>query len=245
MNKRTALFLTSALVFLFMGNYFFFSSSEKGQLETVIIARAIDGDTFILEDNRTIRLININTPEKNEKGYEEAKTFLSQFESKKALLADKGTEKYGRTLGRIYVDSVYINLELVKQGLAHNFLVDEDEIPDFFKAQRKAFSEQKGMWERSPFYDCLRAEIDKKEEYVRIVSSCASTLEGWTIKDETTHPYTIESPIADTFTLWSASGEEDRENRYWGRENVWNNDRDTLFIRDENELLVLYIPYGY
>lgn len=245
MNKPASLFLTCAIVFLFIGNYFFFTSTQEEKLEPIVIVRAVDGDTFILEDNRTIRLINVNTPEKNERGYAEAKDFLSQFESKTAFLDNEGTEKYGRTLGRVYADSQYINLELVKQGLAHSFLVDENERGDFFQAQEKAFRDQRGIWERSPFYECLRAKIDKREEYVRITSSCASTLEGWTIKDETTHPYTLHNPTHTSFTLWSAEGKNSAEDKYWGRGNVWNDDRDTLFVRDENELLVLYSPYGY
>lgn len=245
MNKQAAFFLTCAMVFLIAGNYYFFSPEETLIRERVGVRRAIDGDTLLLADNRTVRLINVNTPEKNERGYDDAKSFLARLEGKKVELEAEGTEKYGRLLGRIYFESRYINLELVRGGFAHSFLVNDKEKSNFFKAQQNAFEEEKGIWKRSPLYRCLIAEIDKKAEYVRVMSRCASTMETWTFKDETTHPYTIKRPAAQTFVLYSSEGNETFDKLYWKRGNVWNDDADTLFVRDENELLVLYQPYGY
>lgn len=245
MNARAAIFATVSVVFLLIGNYYFFSSEQENSRERVIIARAIDGDTVLLEDNRTVRLVNINTPEKKERGYLEARQFLEQFEGETVLLDVQGTEKYGRLLGKIYFEEEYLNLELVKRGLAHSFLVNDDEVTLFFNAQQRAFTAEEGIWARSPLYGCIQIEIDKKGEYLRVESSCASTLKQWTFKDETTHSYTVTSPIAKEFVLWSSKGNDSETDRYWGRGSVWNDDRDSLFVRDENQLLVLYRSYGY
>lgn len=245
MKSSAALFVTFSIVFLLAGNYVFFYSDEIDAREEVIIERAIDGDTVRLRDGRTVRLININTPEKKERGYTDALAFLGQFENRSASLENRGTEKYGRVLGALYVDEEYLNLELVRQGFAHTLLVAEGETRLFFDAQTDAFEARKGIWQRSPLYGCLKAEIDKKEEYLRIESACDSSLARWTVKDETTHPYTLAEPLESHFTLFSGEGDETSEAKYWGRGNAWNNDRDSLFIRDDDELLVLYQSYGY
>lgn len=245
MKPRAALFLTVAFVFIVFGNYFFFFSPERESRETVIIERAIDGDTVVLRDGRTIRLININTPEKKETDYEAAHAFLASFENTSVFLDARGTEKYGRTLGALYTQNLYINLEIVRRGLAHNFLVDDEEIKIFARAQEEAYQEERGVWKRSPDYGCMRAEINKKDEYVLITLDCASTLTGWSIKDETTHSYRLGSASESTVTLYSGEGMETPTSLYWGRGHVWNDDRDTLFVRDKDGLLVLYQPYGY
>lgn len=244
MKKDVALFVTIGFVLLCAGNYFLLYN-EQAEREKVIVARAIDGDTVVLNDGRTIRLVNINTPERNERGYDEAKEFLQTLENKTVFLENRGVEKYGRGLGVLYVDNENINLELVRRGLAHTLLVEDDEAKIFHRVQEKAFETKRGIWERSPSYGCLQAEIDKKEEYILFRSQCGPSLHEWTVKDETTHSYKLGEGLNERFTLYSEEGVESSSERYWGRGNVWNNDRDSLFVRDENELLVLYSPYGY
>ena len=70
--------------------------------EQIVVARVIDGDTLELQDKTAIRLKNINTPEKNEYGYEQAKNFLKNFENKTATIEKNGLDKYGRTLAKVY-----------------------------------------------------------------------------------------------------------------------------------------------
>src|SRR3989344_6566185 len=245
MKKRAALFFTSSLIFLFVGNYIFFDSAQPSSREEVVIERAIDGDTVKLEDGRTVRLININTPEKREKWHLEATAFLQQFENASVQLEPRGTEKYGRLLGAVYSGNDYINLELVRRGLAHSFLVSDDDLREFAQAQDEAEQAERGIWKRSEHYECLSAEIDKKGEYVSFRSVCASAIKGWSIKDETTHAYIIKRAPERDFTLYSGEGMETENSFYWNRGNAWNDDRDTLFVRDEQERLVLYIRYGY
>ena len=50
-----------------------------------MISRVIDGDTVELEDGRTIRLLNINTPEKGRPFSDEATDFLKEYEKAKEI----------------------------------------------------------------------------------------------------------------------------------------------------------------
>ncbi len=211
--------------------------------ERVIVSQVIDGDTLRLADSRVIRLINVNTPEKSERYYAEAKENLSWLINRSVELEILGIEKYGRTLGRVYAPE-YLNLNLVKGGFAHSFLVNNEEIADFKDAQDYAFKNEIGIWKHSPYYECLKAEINKKDEYVDLVSGCKADVTGWVIQDESTKKYVLITNFKN-IRLYSGDGKDNDEEIFWDVGSVWNNDRDSLFIRDKNGLLVYYNRYGY
>ncbi len=245
MNKRKALFLSVVITLVIAGNWLFFNASIIfPDREIVIVARVIDGDTIELKDGRTIRLLNINTPERGEFGAELAKEYLLAFENKSVEFEYAGVEKYGRILGRIF-DESYLNLELVKLGYAHPFLVDDREIEIFKDAERKAFEKNEGIWKRSEYYGCIEAEIDEKEEKVEISDKCDINFENWIIKDESTKRYKFSSFRANRFTLYSGEGENGENELFWGAGNIWNNDQDSIFIRDDKGFLVYFDSYGY
>jgi len=77
----------------------------------------IDGDTFRTAGGEIIRLLCVDTPEKNQKGYDEAVDFLSErlYYSDIRLEGNK-TDKYERSLRWVYVDDVLINKEIVDLG---------------------------------------------------------------------------------------------------------------------------------
>ena len=63
----------------------------------------IDGDTFILNNGETIRILCVDTPEKGSVGYEEAKTYLSSIVYGKNIKIERaGLDKYNRTLAWVY-----------------------------------------------------------------------------------------------------------------------------------------------
>lgn len=244
MKKKVALFLTFSLIVIIVGDSLFFSEVRRNVREHAIVSRAIDGDTLELEDGRHVRLLNINTPEKNEQGSKEARAFLSTLENKSVELEITGTEKYGRLLGRVYAPE-YVNLEQVRLGNARMFLVDQNEIKEFKDAQEEARMEERGIWKHSRNYGCISAEINKKDEYVRLRKECDVSLAHWTLQDESTKKYTFPEIRAREFTLYSGEGVNTQDALYWNKGNVWNDDKDSLFIRDASSDLVFYYSYGY
>ena len=243
MEKRHAALISIIITLLVLGNFLFFADIFPDR-EKVIVERVIDGDTIELEDGRKIRLLNINSPEEGEEGFESAKEFLEHLEGKEVELDKEGVERYGRILGRIYYRKDYINLRLVENGLAHKYLVEEEEIKEFKKAEEKAKKDETGIWEKSLQYNCLEAEINKNEEFVVISNNCGN-LEGWSIKDESTHSYTFSDISVKSFILYSGSGADTEDEIYWNRGKAWNNDKDSIFVRDKEGKLVYYNSYGY
>ena len=86
------------------------------------ITRVIDGDTLII-DLTTIRLSLVNSPERGEPGYQEAKDFASTVcpvGSNAEFIEDswQQTDKYGRSLGLVFCNDMFLNELLLTNGHA-------------------------------------------------------------------------------------------------------------------------------
>lgn len=83
----------------------------------------VDGDTIDVDTVGRIRLVGINTPEKKQPGYLEAKNFVKKACLGKEVYLDidnaKHYDKYGRVLAVVYVNGVNINNALLKGGYAN------------------------------------------------------------------------------------------------------------------------------
>lgn len=245
MLKKHALFISIFFTLLIAGNYLFINAEKIfPEREKVFIVRVLDGDTVELDTGFKVRLVNINTPEKGHFGSDEATAFLKEFENKELEIEKLGTDRYGRILGRLFDSNTYLNLKIVELGLAHKFLVEESELEEFSEKETEARKNELVIWEKSSDAGCLTLEINKKDEFVSIKNGCGN-LEGWTVKDESTRGFTFEKNEREEFILWSGKGEETEKDFYWGRGNVWNDDKDAIFIRDKDGLLVFYDSYGY
>lgn len=97
--------------------------------ENFLVIEVEDGDTFLIETGEYVRLICIDTPEKNQTGHIEAKEFLTSLILGKQIRLEKdksqeNTDKYSRLLRYAYVKGnstdkeIFVNKELVKLGLA-------------------------------------------------------------------------------------------------------------------------------
>ncbi|MEK6825178.1 MAG: thermonuclease family protein [Nanoarchaeota archaeon] len=246
MHKSLALLFAFLLTTLIAINYLFFSSVKIEEKETVIVARVIDGDTLKLADGRTIRLLNINAPEKNMPSSHLAKEFLSAFENNSIQIEVTGTDKYQRSLARLY-DSNYLNLALVEKGLSSKFLVVEDELLVFSQAEHQAIEEGKGIWEHSLWYGCFTTDIDKKKEIVSFMRKCPiPSMKGWSLKDESRKTYVFTVSPEERFILESGEGNDNKSSFFWkSKTEIWNNDRDTLYLFDEYNKIVHTQSYGY
>ncbi len=246
MKPKHAIIL-SLLLSALIANIYFIIHLPNQQLETAIIARVIDGDTFKTINGETIRLLNINAPEKDTPQSILATAFLKEYENKSLELQITGREKYGRLLARIYSqDKKYLNLELVKKGYASKFLVSQDELKAFDSAEESAIQQGKGIWEPSPFQGCFFVTIEPKKEYLILKNSCQPmSIEGWMLKDESRKQYKFKGTLNDTLLLYSGQGNDTQNKMFWNAGNVWNDDRDSMYLFDSSGKLVLAKSYGY
>ena len=232
MDKMGALLIALLITLLVAGNYYVISGNVINEhSEKAVVSRIIDGDTVELEDGRIVRLLNINTPEKNEIGSNLAKEYMLDLQNKSVEIEITGNDKYRRYLARIF-DDRYVNLELVKLGFAKKFLVDDGELKDFNYAENIAVEKEFGIWHKSPYWNCLVIEVDKKKELLEISNVCSFSLTEIVIEDESRKKYVFDSDFRKV-VLHSGEGLDNSTNVFWNmKTDIWNNDRDTIYARD-------------
>ena len=169
-NKKLARVVLS--LFLFAVLYFIFSiyspdvfykdikvagSSQSintdGEIlkEEGVVKFVVDGDTFVMEDGRKVRLIGVDTPEFGERYFNDAKQKMFElvFGKKVTLVRDVSEyDKYGRILRYVYVGDKFVNLEMVESGYARVLTIPPDikYSKRFVDAQTKAREEKLGIW---------------------------------------------------------------------------------------------------
>ena len=115
-----------------------------------------DGDTItVLDSSKTqhkIRLMGIDAPEKAQAFGQRSKEHLSNlvFAKQVTVQSDK-IDKYGRTVGKIFVNGVDANLEQVKAGFAWHYkeYAKEQSSADrdvYARAEITARSAARGLW---------------------------------------------------------------------------------------------------
>jgi len=117
------------------------------------VAKVIDGDTVELAGGERLRLLGIDAPESDHPFHDAAKIFLDSLASNRAFeikFSKKRRDGYGRLLGYIYIDSVFINAEVVRNGLAYVYLMkdnltDNGMIETLINAQNEAIDRKLGL----------------------------------------------------------------------------------------------------
>lgn len=91
-------------------------------LITFLACSAIDGDTLRCGDER-VRLVRIDTPERGEAGFRQAKDALHlEIRGKHVTCYVRKREKYGRLLGDCHNgDGVSLSDKLLARGLAKRY----------------------------------------------------------------------------------------------------------------------------
>ena len=124
-----------------------------GAPETARVTRVIDGDTIVVEGGYHVRYIGIDTPEKEQPYYEEAKQYNQELVDGETVRLEKDVtdkDKFDRLLRYVYVGSVFVNAELVRQGYAQVYPKDrypDNKYYDLLKeAEREAKEAEKGIW---------------------------------------------------------------------------------------------------
>lgn len=105
------------------------------------------------------------------------------------------------------------------------------------------------VWYDSPGSD-TRTNTSLNGEYV-IVKNYATTsrsITGWTVRDVTGYVYkfgTLSIPAGKTVVLRTGKGTNTSTTRYWQRTSyVWNNDRDTAYLRNASGTLMHSCSYN-
>jgi len=120
--------------------------------EKVIITKIVDGDTVIIQGGETVRLLGIDTPERGEPYYSEAKQYLENRILFKEVSLESDIENrdvYKRLLRWIWLDNSLIDLEQIQNGFAISRLYDGEKYQTEIKnAENLAIDQRIGIWSR-------------------------------------------------------------------------------------------------
>ena len=126
-------------------------------IERCVLLHVVDGDTVRVRlDGReeSVRMLRINTPEREQRGYTEARdALLGLLKRREVQLAFEvprrlERDRYGRVLAYVLADGVNVNLEMVRRGWSRFFTrygrgrLDRE----FETAEREARQQTAGLW---------------------------------------------------------------------------------------------------
>ncbi|MBI5931138.1 MAG: thermonuclease family protein [Chloroflexi bacterium] len=236
---------------------------KPSNLTSAKVTDVVDGDTLDLDNGQRVRLIGINTPEREQPFYEEASDFLKKRLDGKHVEIEydqEDTDQYGRTLAYIWLGDVLINQEILEQGLAVAYSVPPNARYEqvFLAAEQGAQSAGVGLWKpasaeliiRFISYDPPGPDDENLNgEYVEFQNKSTATVDmtGFTLEDAANNNYTFGSVTVapeQTLRLYSGCGSDTYNAVYWCSDGpVWNNSGDSAILRDPDGLYIAAYQY--
>lgn len=239
--------------------------NENEDSETATVVAVTDGDTVRVLLNRVeepVRLIGINAPEGGECVADQATARLDQLldGTTVSLVGDQSDrDQFDRLLRYLYLDGVFINELLVREGLALavRYQPDTAQAATLEAAQTEAEADQVGMWAPDACGATSEATItigtihydadgddsaNLNDEWVEFTNTGASDVDltGWQVKDESaSHRYEFPTEFTlaagATVRLHTGCGTDTAVALYWCKTGtaVWNNSGDTVFVLDQ------------
>ena len=129
----------------------------RGRTEKVTVKRIVDGDTFETTTGRKVRLVGINTPEKTSDDplNKDATALLRELvEGQEVTLEFDRDEvdQYKRTLAYVHKGDLFVNGEIVRQGLAYCYTWEPNTAhkDELIAWQREARQAKAGLWSLPP-----------------------------------------------------------------------------------------------
>ena len=135
---------------------FFFFTTSLLSAETVVgkCVGVTDGDTatVLVNGNQQVkvRFHGIDAPESKQDFGQRAKQKLSDLIFAKEVRVNVlEKDRYGRSVAKVYVGSIYTNLEMVRSGLAWHYVQYAPNDTDLANAEKEARKNKIGLWSHS------------------------------------------------------------------------------------------------
>jgi micrococcal nuclease len=264
MRQKTlnSLIKVTILLIFFLSSYLTYSpvndflEKKFGQDNTAFVSRIIDGDTIELESGEHVRMLGINTPEKGEKYYYEAKEFLEKEILNKTVNLKFGKEKkdlYNRTLAYVFLQEKNVNKKMISNGFANPYFPSgkDSYYSSFFEEWKNCVKKNLNICENSQEIcaNCISLqEINYNKQKIVLKNICGinCNLTSWEIKDEGRKKFIFPEFILESNReIAIIVGKNQTEGTLlWKRgDYVWTKTGDTIFLRDKEKKVVLWKSY--
>lgn len=238
--------------------FLLFLWSNSSPPKEVLVEIIVDGDTF-KSGKYTIRLLGIDSPEKGQMCYKEAKEFLKKLIENKTVKLEYDSRKkdsYGRLLAYVWIDDIFVNEEMIKNGFA--VFRDYGEVLKYEKILN--ISKTGCVANIDTCEECIGVsyfEWDPKGddceggEFVKLKNFCefSCNLTGWKVSDAHGNEFELlHVMINHTLYLRSGCGENSENEIYLCPKRkckaLWNNDGDSFLLYNKNGELVINLTYS-
>ena len=146
MNRKNALFTLLLILIAVFAAQFFNIGKDSEEYRVMSVA---DGDSFSLMKNRTevkVRLYGIDCPERKQPFNKKAGKFTrTMLQKGKIELTKVDLDRYGRTVAWVFVDSLNLNEELVRRGLAWHYKHHSKDT-SLARLEKNARLNKTGLW---------------------------------------------------------------------------------------------------
>src|SRR3989344_895413 len=124
-------------------------------VEETYVSKVVDGDTIVVGGGQRVRLLSMDTRERGENCYDEAKQRLEELVLLKNITLERDKEDkdhYDRLLRYVYIDGISINIQMVREGLAVAYIYEPNVKyrDEFAAAEQAARSEGGCVWTTQP-----------------------------------------------------------------------------------------------
>lgn len=243
------------------------------QGEPAFVSKVIDGDTIVTSNNQKIRYIGVNAPEKGQPMSNDSTSLNQKLVLGKNIRLEFDVvknDKYGRMLAYVFVQNDFINLDIVKNGLAVSETVQPNIMyqDKFLQAQKEARGNCLGIWaglcSKNTQESCVRIKSinanapgddskNKNGEWIEVLNQCSSgvQMKNWLIKDNSaSNKYYFKDFVLESnhsIRIYSGCGKDTKAQLFWQcpeqKYAVWNNLGDHAFLYDEDGSLVSDYSY--
>jgi endonuclease YncB( thermonuclease family) len=234
-------------------------AAAKTNTLTGTVNQVVDGDTFTLADGQTVRCLGVDAPEKGDAYADEATQALNQLVGGKEVRLEIGSpakDRDGRLLAYVFQGETLVNEEILRCGCAClRRPVASKHKKSLVAAQDEARKAARGIWTKAAEVSLAVSGMQAKsptsgsknlnEEFVVLENQGKRDINmtGWTLSDESHHRYLFPNfvlPAKSKVTIHTGLGSNTAMDLFWGnRVAIWNDDGDTVFIRDTEGHLIL------
>jgi micrococcal nuclease len=245
--KQEKILLILIVILILTINYSWIDSflvkAFEEDYEIGIVDRIVDGDTIIVNES-SVRLLGINSPEKGEIGYNEAKNFLEEEileKEVKIYFGSDKTDRYGRKLCYVFLGTNNINLQSVREGYSNFYFPSGKDkyYNQFVKAWEDCLNKEIGLCKKSLEKCIILDEWDIKKQVVVLKNICNYEIDltNWSIKDEGRKKYVFKNEILKGSEIIELGLDD------WDENYVWTSSGDSIFVRDSENKLVIFDTY--
>jgi micrococcal nuclease len=111
------------------------------------VKRVLDGDTFLLDSNQSIRLLGLDAPELGNCMSEEAKNALTKLiQGKRVQFREPVVDRYHRIMALVYTDTVLVNEVMIRGGFVQYIGQGGTQMPKLLEASNEARKNNVGIY---------------------------------------------------------------------------------------------------